>query len=114
MYCSQDYLLATLLLPPPSSPSSPSSSLLPFPPPLLSPFLPPSSIAVITKGKYSVLEAGALPQLVTLLSDEDSEVRLNSIKVRKLLSSLAYVKGRESNWSNHIMLEITGIVQKMK
>ncbi len=39
------------------------------------------SVSVITKGKYSVLEAGALPCLVTLLSDEDSEVRLNTIKV---------------------------------
>ena len=40
----------------------------------------PFSIAVITKGKYGVLEADALPQLVALLHDEDSEVRLNSIK----------------------------------
>ena len=46
--------------------------------------MPPShthSIAVITKGKQCVLEAGALPKLVSLLSDENSEVRLNSIKV---------------------------------
>lgn len=103
-YCPQDYLLATLL-PPPSSPSSP----FPLPPSFTPSPSPPSSIAVITKGKYSVLAAGALPQLVTLLNDEDSEVRLNSIKVGKLPSSLAYVKGREAKWS---MLEIAGIVQK--
>ena len=39
------------------------------------------SIAVITKGKYSELEAGALPSLVALMGDTESEVRLNSIKV---------------------------------
>ena len=40
-----------------------------------------SSIAVITRGKYAVLEAGAMPHLISLLSDTSSEVRTNSIKV---------------------------------
>ena len=40
-----------------------------------------SSIAVITKGKYSVLEAGSLAHLIALLSDSTSEVRTNAVKV---------------------------------
>ena len=39
------------------------------------------SISVITKGKYAVLEAGALPHLVALFTDPSSEVRTNAVKV---------------------------------
>ena len=41
-------------------------------------------IAVITKGKYAVLEAGAMPHLINLFNDSSSEVRTNAIKVRFL------------------------------
>ncbi len=41
---------------------------------------------MITQGKYSVLESGALPILVSLLSDPCSEARLNSIKALTLLA----------------------------
>lgn len=44
------------------------------------------SIAVITKGKYAVLEADALSKLVVLLDDLNSEVRLNSVKALTLLA----------------------------
>ena len=40
-----------------------------------------SSMAVITKGKYAVLEAGALPHLISLFTDSSSEVRTNAVKV---------------------------------
>lgn len=39
------------------------------------------SIAVITKGKYAVLETGAIPHLIDLFNDSSSEVRTNAIKV---------------------------------
>ena len=79
------------LSPPPTYPPSAHSPLplrtLPLVPTLPLPSLTdypnlPLSIAVITKGKYSELEAGALPSLVDLMGDTDSEVRLNSIKAR--------------------------------
>ena len=47
----------------------------------------PSSIAVIAKDSYSVLEAGTLPQLVTRLSDEDSEVRIKSCRLEAYSNS---------------------------
>ena len=40
------------------------------------------SIAVITSGKYAVLETGALEKLVLLLHDQTPNVRLNAAKVR--------------------------------
>lgn len=51
------------------------------------PLLPPPSIAVITRGKYCVLRAGGLSKLSALLSDDNSEVRLNAIKVGGPLDS---------------------------
>lgn len=39
------------------------------------------SIAVITRGKYSVLEARAMTPLIGLLNDPISEVRTNAVKV---------------------------------
>ena len=51
-----------------------------------------SSIAVITKGKYAVLEASALDKLVPLLSDINSEVRLNAIKALSLLAEAPKAK----------------------
>ena len=50
------------------------------------------SIAVITKGKYAVLEASALEKLVPLLSDINSEVRLNAIKALALLAEVPKAK----------------------
>ena len=44
-----------------------------------------SSMAVITKGKYAVLEAGALPHLISLFTDSSSEVRTNAVKVSLFL-----------------------------
>ena len=35
-----------------------------------------------TKGKYTALEAMAIDSLINLVTDDVSEVRLNSIKVR--------------------------------
>ena len=52
----------------------------------------PLSISVITKGKYAVLEAAALDKLVPLLSDFNSEVRLNSIKALTLLAETPKAK----------------------
>lgn len=43
------------------------------------------SIAVITRGKYSVLEAGAMTPLISLLNDPTSEVRTNAVKVNYYL-----------------------------
>ena len=51
-----------------------------------------SSVAVITKGKYAVLEAAALDKLVPLLSDINSEVRLNTIKALTLLAEAPKAK----------------------
>jgi hypothetical protein len=47
---------------------------------------------VITKGKYAVLEASALDKLVPLLSDINSEVRLNAIKALTLLAEATKAK----------------------
>ncbi|CAI8019789.1 Radial spoke head 14 homolog [Geodia barretti] len=44
------------------------------------------SISVITKGKYAVLEAGALPHLVALFTDPSSEVRTNAVKTVTMLA----------------------------
>lgn len=40
-------------------------------------------ITITTKGKYAAIEAGAIPNLVNLLEDPESEVRLNALKVRR-------------------------------
>ena len=50
------------------------------------------SISVITKGKYAVLEASALDKLIPLLSDINSEVRLNAIKALTLLAEAPKAK----------------------
>ena len=50
------------------------------------------SISVITKGKYAVVEASALAKLVPLLSDHNSEVRLNVIKAVTLLAETPKAK----------------------
>ena len=42
-------------------------------------------ITITTKGKYSAIEAEAIPNLVKLLGDPESEVRLNALKVREHL-----------------------------
>ena len=47
---------------------------------------------MITKGKYAVLEASALEKLVPLLSDINSEVRLNAIKALTLLAEAPKAK----------------------
>jgi hypothetical protein len=47
---------------------------------------------VITKGKYAVLEVSALDKLVPLLSDINSEVRLNAIKALTLLAEAPKAK----------------------
>ena len=44
------------------------------------------SIAVITEGKYAVLECETLDRLVQLVEDSKSEVRLNAIKVLSLVA----------------------------
>lgn len=44
------------------------------------------SIAVITKGKYAVLETGAIPHLIDLFNDSSSEVRTNAIKTLTMLA----------------------------
>lgn len=44
------------------------------------------SIAVITRGKYSVLEARAMAPLISLLNDPVSEVRTNAVKVNHHLN----------------------------
>lgn len=54
---------------------------------------PSSSIAVITSGKYAVLSPEIVPQLVNLLGNKKSEIRLNSIKLISLLSETP--KGKE-------------------
>ena len=38
-------------------------------------------ITITTKGKNSAIEANAIPNLVKLLDDSESEVRLNALKV---------------------------------
>jgi len=38
-------------------------------------------ITITTKGKNSAIEAKAIPDLVKLLDDPESEVRLNALKV---------------------------------
>lgn len=38
-------------------------------------------ITITTKGKNSAIEANAIPNLVKLLDDPESEVRLNTLKV---------------------------------
>ena len=40
------------------------------------------TITITTKGKYTALEAEAIPPLVELVDDECSEVRINAIKVK--------------------------------
>ena len=42
-------------------------------------------ITITTKGKYAAIEENAIPNLVKLLDDPESEVRLNALKVCKLL-----------------------------
>ena len=70
------------------------------------------SISVITKGKYAVLEGSALDKLIPLLSDINSEVRLNAIKALTLLaeapkakvqlqSCLPKVSGRKTCYKHH-------------
>lgn len=44
-------------------------------------------ITITTKGKNSAIEAKAIPDLVKLLNDPESEVRLNALKVSKLSSN---------------------------
>ena len=53
-----------------------------------------TSISVITKGKYAILEASALEKLLPLLSDINSEVRLNAIKALTLLAEAPKAKVR--------------------
>ena len=38
-------------------------------------------ITITTKGKYTALDAKAIPPLVSLVDDPTSEVRANSLKV---------------------------------
>lgn len=38
-------------------------------------------ITITTKGKNAAIEANAIPNLVKLLDDPESEVRLNTLKV---------------------------------
>ena len=38
-------------------------------------------ITITTKGKYAAIEENAIPNLVKLLDDPESEVRLNALKV---------------------------------
>ena len=40
-----------------------------------------SRIAITTKGKYTALDAQAIPALVELVDDPCSEVRINTLKV---------------------------------
>lgn len=56
--------------------------------------LPLCSIAVISEGKYAILTPEVLDRLVELLNVEDSELRLNSIKLLSLLAETP--KGKES------------------
>ena len=44
------------------------------------------SIAVITDGKYAILSPEVLETLMKLLDDDNSEIRLNSIKLLSLLA----------------------------
>lgn len=44
------------------------------------------SIAVITEGKYAILSPETLERLVVLLDDDNSEIRLNTIKLLSLLA----------------------------
>ncbi len=43
-------------------------------------------ITITTEGKYKALEAQAIPKLVRLVNDDNSEVRLNAIKAITMLS----------------------------
>ena len=47
---------------------------------------------MITKGKYAVIEASSLEKLVPLLTDINSEVRLNAIKALTLLAEAPKAK----------------------
>ena len=42
-------------------------------------------ITITTKGKYAAIDEKAIPNLVKLLDDPESEVRLNALKVCKIL-----------------------------
>ena len=44
------------------------------------------SIAVITNGKYAILSPSVIQRLEDLLDDEDSEIRLNTIRLLSLLA----------------------------
>lgn len=43
-------------------------------------------ITITTQGKYTAIKAGAIPELVKLVDDESSEVRLNAITAITTLS----------------------------
>lgn len=49
---------------------------------------------MITEGKYAILTPEVLERLMELLGHEDSEIRLNSIKLLSLLAETP--KGKES------------------
>jgi hypothetical protein len=44
-------------------------------------FFFPNRIAITTPGKYKCLKANAIPNLIALIHDELSEMRVNSLKV---------------------------------
>lgn len=57
-------------------------------------YRPTCSIAVVTEGKYAILTPELLERLMELLEHNDSEIRLNSIKLLSLLAESP--KGKES------------------
>ena len=54
-------------------------------------------ITITTKGKNSAIEANAIPNLVKLLDDPESEVRLNALKVSYHPTSLSYPQNVKDN-----------------
>lgn len=63
-------------------------------------------ITITTKGKYAAIEADAIPNLVNLLEDPESEVRLNALKVRRNQGkNLACVESRRYRASSSRKVE---------
>jgi hypothetical protein len=46
-----------------------------------------NAIAITTPGKYSCIKAGAIPNVIPLIDDDLSEMRVNALKVLKIMIS---------------------------
>jgi hypothetical protein len=66
------------------------------------------SISITTQGKYACIKAEAIPALVGLLSDENTDVRLNVIKAS--ICNYFYVSiGFLSGFFSYMRVDILGM-----